>query len=188
MASPLALADGGLLVLLDAAALPLDVQHLVGQSLAERRAPWARADSLDIVLAMTTTTGPRSLADAGRLDPLLASRLGAAIDDPVHLPRIAERAEDIRALVADRLAREGLRVRGTPVGIDDAAFALLVDHPFEGEDAELTAIVQRLVARTSSEVIHEADVEAVLTAQPADGSPGFGGGPQTLRGVVSRRP
>jgi len=182
--SPLELADGGVLVLLDAAALPLDVQRLIGQSLAERRVPWERADALDIALAITTIEPPRDLADQNRLDPLLASRLGAAIDEPVHLPGIADRPEDIRAIVTDRLAREGLRVCGAPVGIDDAAFTLLVDHPFEGEEAELAALVQRLVARVARsgagdvdgsaaggtsrarDVVREADVRAVLGAQP----------------------
>jgi len=162
IASPLALADGGVLVLLDAAALPADVQRLVGQALAERRAPWERPDALDVVLAVSTVEDPRALADAGRLDALLASRAGSALDEPIRLPGIEERPEDIRALVTDRLAREGLRVRGAPVGIDDAAFAVLVDHPFEGEDAELTAVVQKLVARARGDVVREADVRAVL--------------------------
>ena len=167
VASPLGLADGGVLVLLDAAALPTDVQRLVGQSLAERRAPWERPDALDIVLALTTVADPRDLAETGRLDALLASRAGAAIDEPVRLPGIDERPEDIRALVTDRLAREGLRVCGAPAGIDDGAFAVLVDHPFEGEDAELTAVVQKLVAHARGRagppiVIREADVRAVL--------------------------
>jgi hypothetical protein len=166
IASPLALADGGVLVLVDAAALPTDVQRLVGQALAERRAPWERPDALDIVLALTAVEDPRALADAGRLDTLLASRVGAALDAPVRLPGIEERPEDIRALVTDRLAREGLRVRGAPVGMEDAAFALLVDHPFEGEDAELAALVQKLVARARGEVVREQDVRAVL-AEPA---------------------
>ena len=169
VASPLALADGGMLVLLDAAALPVDVQRLVGQSLAERRAPWPRGDALDIVLTVTTARDPAELLEVGKLDPLLGSRLGAALEDPVRLPRIAERPEDIRALVTDRLAREGMRVRSAPVGIDDAAFSVLVDHPFEGEDAELASIVQRLVARLppDRDVIREADVRALLGV-PAD--------------------
>ena len=62
-----------------------------------------------------------------------------------------ERREDILSIVADRLAREGLRVRGGPIGIDDAAFARLVEYPFEGEDAELAStIVTRLVARAQA--------------------------------------
>ncbi len=172
IASPLALADGGALVLVDAAALPLDVQRLVGQALAERRAPWERPDALDIVLGITTVENPRALAESGRLDPLLASRLGTAIDAPIFLPSIAERPEDIHALVTDRLAREGLRVRGAPIGIDDDAFAVLVDHPFDGEDAELGAIVQKLVANApqtmAGDVIRESDVRAVLFPPASD--------------------
>ncbi len=183
VASPLALADGGVLVLLDAAALPTDVQRLVGQALAERRAPWERPDALDVVLAITMALGPnpeRATAHVP-LDPLLASRVAGALEDPVRLPGIAERPEDIRAIVTDRLAREGLRVRGAPVGIDDAGFAALVDHPFEGEDAELSAIVQKLVARARSDVagsaadgtaqiaivVRESDVRAVIPLEPA---------------------
>ncbi len=165
VASPLALADGGVLVLLDVAALPVDVQRLVGQALAERRAPWPRGDSLDIVLAVTSVEAPRALADAGRLDPLLASRVGDAIDDPIRIPGIVDRPEDLRALVTDRLAREGLRVRGAPVGIDDPAFGALVDYPFDGEDAELASIVQKLVARAlraGRDVVREVDVLEVL--------------------------
>ena len=168
VASPLALADAGVLVLLDAAALPSDVQRLIGQALAERRAPWERPDALDIVLALTTVSDPRDLVESGRLDSLLASRAGGAIDDPVRLPGISERPEDIRAIVTDRLAREGLRVRGAPVGIDDAAFARLVDHSFDGEDAELAAIVQKLVARARNEVVREDDVRAVLSLEPRE--------------------
>ncbi len=174
VASPLALADGGVLVLLDAAALPIDLQRLVGQALAERRAPWPRGDSLDIVLALTTIEPTRALADAGRLDPLLSSRAGDAIDDPVRIPGIVDRPEDIRSIVTDRLAREGLRVRGAPMGIDDAGFALLVDHPFEGEDAELSAIVQRLVAHALAEgrdVVRERDVRTVLPELVVQDSP-----------------
>ncbi|MGH7286259.1 MAG: hypothetical protein ACRELY_32470, partial [Polyangiaceae bacterium] len=44
------------------------------------------------------------------------------------------------------LAREGVRARGDAVGIEDRAFLELVDYPFPGGDAELAAIVQRLVA------------------------------------------
>jgi len=184
VASPLALADGGVLVLLDAAALPIDLQRLVGQALAERRAPWPRGDSLDIVLALTTVessesrrhavSATRALAEAGRLDPLLSSRAGDAIDDPVRIPGIVDRPEDIRAIVTDRLAREGLRVRGAPMGIDDAGFGLLVDHPFEAEDAELSAVVQRLVAHAIAEgrdVVRERDVRAVLPELVAQDSP-----------------
>ena len=65
----------------------------------------------------------------------------------------------MRAILTDRLAREGLRVKGTPLGIDDSAYGRLVEHPFEGEDAELASIVQRLVASCEGDVIRAADVD-----------------------------
>lgn len=154
--SPLGLADRGLLVLLDGAVLPVEVQRLVAEALAEKRRPWPNARPLDVVLAVTSAWTRSRLQDA--LDPMLAARLGDALDHAVTLPSLAERAEDLRSLLVDRLAREGLRVRGRPVGIDDAAFALLVDHPFPGEDAELSVLAQRLVAACEGDVVRRDDI------------------------------
>jgi hypothetical protein len=168
LASPLALADRGLLVLLDGAALPQDVQRLIAQSLAERRPPWERPEPLDVWIALSAVQPPSELVAASRLEHALASRLGDACDTPIFLPRLRDRAEDIRAIVTDRLAREGLRVRGTPVGIEDSAFALLADYHFPGEDAELAFIVHRLVSSASSDVIRASDVGALdLRPEPA---------------------
>jgi DNA-binding NtrC family response regulator len=89
------------------------------------------------------------LVDEGRLAPELYARFEDA--RPIELPGLRDRAEDLFSIVADRLAREGLRVCGKPIGIEKGAFALLVEHPFEGEDAELTALVTRLVARVTAE-------------------------------------
>lgn len=157
--SPLALADRGLLVLVDGAALPRDVQVLVARALAERRPPWERAMPLDIAIALTSTSAPDLLVEEGRLAPELAARFEDAT--PIELPGLAERAEDLRAIVADRLAREGLRVRGRPVGIDAAAFARLVEHPFLAEDAELTALVTRLVAIVEDDVVRARDLDGL---------------------------
>jgi DNA-binding NtrC family response regulator len=166
--SPLALADGGMLVLLDGAALPLEVQRLVARASAEARAPWERPDRLDLQLALTAVEPPEALLAAGRLDPALAARLADACASPIHLPRLQERPEDFRALLMDRLAREGLRTRGRPVGIEPAAYAKLTEYPFPGEDTELVAVVQRLVARASGDAVTRADVDAILeSASPA---------------------
>ena len=162
--SPLALANRGLLVLLDGAALPADVQELVARALSEKRAPWERPDALDIELALTGTTPPERLVAQGRLAAALALRLADAVTAPVELPRLRDRPEDLRAIVTDRLAREGLRVLGRPLGIEQAAFARLVDYRFPGEDAELGAVVQRLVAACASdgrEIVGAVDVDAL---------------------------
>jgi len=94
------------------------------------------------------------------------------VEDPITLPRLSERPEDIRAILTDRLAREGLRVRGTPVGIEDAAFARLAEYAFPGEDAELVSIVQRLVAGLRGDVVRAADVDALRLVGAQAGSLG----------------
>jgi len=164
--SPLALADRGMLLLVDGAALPRDVQVLVARALTERRPPWERATPLDVVPALTATRAPEVLAEEGLLAPELFARFEDA--EPVVLPGLHERAEDLFSIVADRLAREGLRVRGRPVGIDAAAFARLVEHPFEGEDAELATIVSRLVARVDGDVVRAVDLDAIGLAAARD--------------------
>jgi hypothetical protein len=168
--SPLALADRGMLVLLDGAALPGDVQQLIARACAEKRAPWERAAPLDIELALTTVSSPEDLAAEGRLDPTLALRFGDALSSPLALPRLRDRPEDLRAILTDRLAREGLRVVGRPVGIDHAAYARLVDYEFPGEDAELTAIAQRLVSRCTGDVVRAVDVDALALNGSVEGS------------------
>jgi DNA-binding NtrC family response regulator len=145
-ASPLVLSDRGLLLLLDGAALPRDVQQLIGVALAERRSPSGGATSLDVQIAITTAREEILSAENSEIDPLLASRFGASLQSPIRLPRLDERPEDLRALVTDLMAREGVRARGGAVGIDDKAFMQLVDYGFPGGDAELVAIVRRLVA------------------------------------------
>ena len=51
-ASPIALADRGLLVLVDGAALPRDIQVLVARALTERRPPWERAMPIDVAIGV----------------------------------------------------------------------------------------------------------------------------------------
>jgi transcriptional regulator of acetoin/glycerol metabolism len=165
--SPLALADRGLLFLVDGAALPRDIQALIGRAVAERRPPWERASPLDVLLALSST------APFDALDSRLATELASRFDgsEAITLPGLHERPEDLRSIVADRLAREGLRVAGRPVGIDAAAFSRLVEYPFEGEDAELATIVTKLVARTVAEgddVVRTHHVDALGLAISSD--------------------
>jgi hypothetical protein len=167
--SPIALADRGLLVLVDGAALPRDIQVLIARALVERRPPWERAMPLDAAIALTATASPETLVAEGLLAPELYARFEEAT--PIELAGLAERSEDLFSIVADRLAREGLRVRGKPMGIDASAFARLVEYPFEGEDAELTSIVTRLVAHSHGDVIRAVDFDAIgLTKREATAS------------------
>jgi DNA-binding NtrC family response regulator len=168
--SPLALADRGLLVLVDVGALPVDVQRVVARALAEGRAPWG--ERVAFTLAVTSRIARPDLAGSGRLDEALARVFEE--DGNVSLPRLRDRPEDLRAIVGERLAREGLRVCGAPVGIEDAAYRRLLDYPFDGEDAELQSIVQQLVAAcvtSGDEVVRARHVDALLSRTGSRGGP-----------------
>ncbi len=154
-----------MLLLLDGGALPFEVQRVVARAHAEQRAPW---DSpVEFVLGMTSRAPLEELVAAGRLEPTLAARLAEA--GKASLPRLRDRPEDLHAILSDRLAREGLRVRGEPVGIEDAAFARFLEYPFDGEDAELASIVQRLVeaCQGGAAVVRAAHVDALLLGENA---------------------
>ncbi|MFO0677282.1 MAG: hypothetical protein U0169_12170 [Polyangiaceae bacterium] len=177
--SPLALANGGTLALVDGACLPLDVQDVIARALSERRGPWDGALEVDVVPLLSTVRPPADIqpvprgsgdatTDEGRLGALLAIRFEDALASPVTLPRLRERPEDLRSIVHDRLAREGLRTKGRPVGIDHAAYALLVEHPFVGDDRELAWLVGRLVQGAEGDVVRRDDVLRVLESPFAD--------------------
>jgi DNA-binding NtrC family response regulator len=156
-----------MLVLLDAAALPLDVQTTIAEALAERRAEGLGAVPLDVQVAVVTAQPLEVFREQGTFHETLAERLGDALDAPILLPRLRERPEDLRSLVNERLAREGLRVKGTPMGMEDSAFAKLVEYDFPGELPELDHIVFRLVAQCDGHVVRARDIEALGLNLPA---------------------
>jgi DNA-binding NtrC family response regulator len=157
--SPLALAERGLLVIADAARLPRSVQQLIADALAQRRAPWEGAGPLDVSLALTTAGAARTMHDD--LDLALVARLGDALAELVLWPHLRERGEDLRSLVLAGLAREGVRTRGAPLGIEDAAFEDLSNYEYPGEDAELASIVKRLSLVASGDVVTRGDVRSL---------------------------
>jgi hypothetical protein len=157
--SPLALAERGLLVIEDGARLPLAVQQLLADALAQRRAPWEGAESLDVMLALTTAGAPEDVRRA--LDVALAARLDDPLADLVLWPHLRDRGEDLRSLVLAGLAREGMRLRGAPLGIEDAAFEELANYAYPGEDAELRSITQRLARVADGDVVRAGDVRGL---------------------------
>ncbi len=180
--SPLALANQGMLVILDAAALPDDVQQLIGRTLAAGRGPWQAASRLDVELVITTVgsygdaregsnpggTGPAGPTWGGRAPPALARFMGDAWTEAVVLPRLRDRPEDFRAILTDCLAREGLRIVGRPLGIDASAYGRLAEYDFPGDDRELLLVVERLVSRCRGDTVRSADVDALgLMWEPA---------------------
>jgi DNA-binding NtrC family response regulator len=156
------LADGGTLALLDAPALPLDAQDALVRSIA-RRASAASGSTVEPAgLVIASQESVEALVTAGRLSRGRGSLVEGA---EVAIPALADRAEDLRALVLDRLAAAGLSSRAEPRGIDPAALRLLVEHTWPGNDTELADVLNRASAIATGPVVTAADL-AVIGFRP----------------------
>lgn len=141
--SPLALADGGTLVLLDVAALPEAIQSHIARVLSRQASTPARSSVLPPGLVATVRQPVNEVVGSGRLSASLARWLGGA---EVSIPPLCDRAEDIRSLVLDQLARAGLRLRGEPLGVDVSALRVLTEHVWPGNELELRDVLDRAAA------------------------------------------
>jgi hypothetical protein len=144
--SPLRVAAGGTLVILDAQALPIEVQSYIGVALPE-----------DVGISVTVPSAIEGLVAAGRIDERLANRMG---DHAVPVPALAARGEDLRALALDHLVRIGQRLHGRSLGLDNAALAQLQEHGWPGNDVELEAVLLRAAIATEVDVIGAAELAA----------------------------
>lgn len=161
--SPLALANGGTLFVMDGPSLPRTVQDFIAASLAERVSPGGGAAPLDVCLSVSLHQPMTELVASGRLGSALAQWLGDAV---VPLPPLSQRVEDLRALVLERLVRLGVRWRGEPMGIDDAALGRLMEHDWPGNDHELTDVLLRAVLVAKGKRVLAADLDAIGFGRP----------------------
>jgi transcriptional regulator with AAA-type ATPase domain len=138
--SPLVAADGGTLLVLGASALPREVQEHLAHFLATR----ASAEHPSAVpppgLVLSLPLPAQELLLSSRLHEGLALKLAAR---ELALPALADRAEDLRALVLEGLSRFGARTSGEPLGIEPAALAALSEHDFPGNELELFGLIAR---------------------------------------------
>lgn len=153
--SPLRLADGGTLVLLEATALPAPIQERIARLFHEQI---ALPKPSDIPAPGLVITQHVASSDAPRLTSSL-ERL--ATTSPVELPRLADRAEDLRALVLEELARAGLRKNGEPLGVDSFALRLLMEHEWPGNEAELADVLGRAARIAQGSIVTAADLSSV---------------------------
>jgi transcriptional regulator with AAA-type ATPase domain len=141
--SPLVAADGGTLLITGASALPLPVQELLAHFLLGRTRTDSPSGVVPAGIVLGLSGSASSLASAGRLHEALARLLEGR---ELKLPKLAERAEDLRALVLEALSRFGLGTSGEPLGIEPAALALLAEHDFPGNELELFGLLARTAA------------------------------------------
>ncbi|WP_437491143.1 hypothetical protein WME75_15050 [Sorangium sp. So ce1014] len=159
--SPIEAAKGGTLLVLDAQALPAEVQSYLGAALP---------DDVKLVVAVPQTVD--ALVATGQMSERLADRLG---DRAVALPSLSSRGEDLRALSLDHLARIGVRLRGRPFGLDLRALQAVLDHPWPGNDAEMGAVLLRAALVAKGDVIGEKELAAIgFAPQPEPSTHGDG--------------
>jgi DNA-binding NtrC family response regulator len=137
----------------------------LAEALSSRRSPASHEAPLDLALIVSVPATVDSLVASGRLHPELADRLG---DRAVPLPPLSARADDLRALFLDRLARIGMRLKGRPIGLDPRALGRLVEHAWPGNEVELDDVLTRAVAIADGEVLTSAHLDQIgFVAAPA---------------------
>ena len=159
--APTSRAAGGTLVVLNVAALPMAAQDALAMALGARPVEHGRPS---FALVASVPEPPQGLLDALHVSPALAHFL---LPHVVQLPRLSERAEDLRALVLDRLCHSGVRYAGEPLGIEPLAMQLLVQHAWPGNDAELRSVVDRAAHASTGQRVSVADLSAIGFVGPA---------------------
>jgi DNA-binding NtrC family response regulator len=153
--SPLVAADGGTLLILNAPALPREVQEHLAQFLVQRAHAEPASGVVPVGLILGLPTEAEALRQGDRLHEALAR---AVTERELWLPRLAERAEDLRALVLEALSRFGVAATGDPLGIEPAAMAALGEHEFPGNELELYGLLSRTAVDARGYRITLADV------------------------------
>jgi transcriptional regulator with AAA-type ATPase domain len=153
--SPLVAADGGTLLVLSASALPAAVQEHLAQFLSSRSHAQPASGVRRASLVLGLPDAVRELTAAGRVHEALARLLDGR---ELALPRLAERAEDLRALVLEGLIRLRVGAQGEPLGIEPAALAVLAEHEFPGNEQELFGLLARTAATATGARITARDL------------------------------
>lgn len=147
-------AVSGNVAFIDPAALPFDAQQAIANWLAGMP-----ADSNSSVGCIAVVRSPMAiLVTAGRVHESFARRF---VDAETQIPKLADRGEDMRALVLGKVARLGLSLFGEPRAVDPAVLAELLNYEWPGNELELDNILQLLVQRAAASVITMGDLEQI---------------------------
>ncbi len=167
--SPLELARDGTLLVRSAHRLPAEVQKSIVSALAFREGPSGDPLPLDLRVVLAIPSDSPEDDESYRVEPtaLEASLLGRMHEPALRVPRLSRRVEDLRALALDRLAALGVARADEPLGLAEDALAILVEHEWPGDDAELDAVLFAAAARAEGPRVTAADVRASLPARPA---------------------
>jgi DNA-binding NtrC family response regulator len=115
----------------------------------------SRTIRADVRILSATNTDLHAAVAAGRFRQDLLFRLNTI---EVHVPRLAQRREDIPLLARSFLAAHARRYRKNVNGFDAAALEALLAHPWPGNVRELDHAVERAVLMGSDDKIRVGDL------------------------------
>jgi DNA-binding NtrC family response regulator len=166
----LELAGEGVLLLDDVVALSTEVQQVLAEALADRRARPLGGQGAYVVQARLVVGVHQPLAalsSVGALAPELARWLEHTT---YRVPPLRERREDLESLVLIALDRAA-RVLGREVpGLAPEAREALLDYDYPGNAVELESILERAVARSTGPRVTLEDLPPLPAGAASAGS------------------
>lgn len=162
--------NGGTLFLDSIESCPLDVQGKlkpVLEGAAFRPVGSTRQCVADVRFLGAINESPATLVQAGRLQPDLWDRLAVQV---IHIPTLAQRADDIPDLAAYYLERErksaGRSITARTLSAE--AIRTLQAYPWPGNVRQLINVVKRSAAHVKHEVVDAEDVRAMIDMESAE--------------------
>lgn len=155
-------AAGGTVLLDEVGEMPPSMQVKLLHVLQERqilRVGGTRPIELDIRIIAATNRDLKEAIQTGAFREDLFFRLNVV---GLHLPRLAERRDDIPLLISHFVDKFNLAFNKQIKGISPQVFTVLTDYNFPGNVRELENIVQRAVALADDKVIQLRDLPAGL--------------------------
>ena len=159
-------ADSGTIFLDEIGELPLALQSKLLRTLQEGtlvRLGGQREVKVNVRLVAATHRDLAADVEAGRFRQDLYYRLHVI---PIHLPSLAERREDIRALALHFVSRAN-QAHQRNVNLSPDALARLEEHPWPGNIRELGNVIERLVLLTNDTLVARAELDRFLPAVSA---------------------
>jgi transcriptional regulator with AAA-type ATPase domain len=105
-------------------------------------APAGRPENHATALVLGVSARP-----SRQIDDWLNGMVSRGTLQQIRLPTLADRAEDLQALILETLTRLGVGPDGEPLGLEPAVLRMLLDHDWAGNDAELKGVLTRAASR-----------------------------------------
>ena len=159
-------ADSGTIFLDEIGELPLALQSKLLRTLQEGtlvRLGGQREVKVNVRLVAATHRDLAADVEAGRFRQDLYYRLHVI---PIHLPSLAERREDIRALALHFVSRAN-QAHQRNVNLTPDALARLEEHPWPGNIRELGNVIERLVLLANDTLVTRGELDRFLPAAAA---------------------